>query len=210
MWWGWKYDSVSPRNILFECSSKIPTLGGDIFPKSGKVVGSGWILRPLIPQICQNSDSTSLLLFIMNWEKVLLYHHTRTGPLYMLYPNLIRTRNYCPISLINVDLKWLTKILVTRMNSFLSKYIHPDQAGFVPNRQTTDQTRRIIDIISALNSGWDGRGQRGALLVSLDLHKAFDSLSWDYLFFILKKYEFGLKIFWLHLKYYTALPQQTL
>lgn len=99
--------------------------------------------------------------------------------------------NYRPISLINVDLKILTKILTTRMNSFISKYIHPDQTGFVPNRQAPDQTRRIIDIISALNSGWDGGGRRGALLVSLDLHKAFDSLSWDYLFYILGKYGFG-------------------
>lgn len=85
--------------------------------------------------------------------------------------------NYRPISLINVDLKIMTKILATRMNSLLSKYIHPDQVEFVPNRQAPDQTRQIIDIISALNSGWDGGGLRGALLISLDLHKAFDSLS---------------------------------
>lgn len=64
--------------------------------------------------------------------------------------------NYRPISLINVDLKIMTKILATRMNSFISKYIHPDQVGFVPNRQAPDQTRRVIDIISALNSGWEG------------------------------------------------------
>lgn len=99
--------------------------------------------------------------------------------------------NYLPISLINVDLKLLTKILTTRINSFISKYIHPDQTGFVPNRQAPDQTRHIIDIISALNSGWDREGQRGALLVSLDLHKAFDSISCDCLFFILRKYGFG-------------------
>ena len=99
--------------------------------------------------------------------------------------------NYRPISLINVDLKLLTKILTTRVNSFLARYIHPDQVGFVPHRQAPDQTRRIIDIISALNSGWDGGGQRGALLLGLDLQKAFDSLSWDYLFFILERYGFG-------------------
>lgn len=85
----------------------------------------------------------------------------------------------------------MTNLLVTRMNSFLSKYIHLDQVGFVPNRQAPDQTRCIIDIISALDSGWDGGGQRGALLVSLDLHKVFDFLSWDYLFFVLKRYGFG-------------------
>lgn len=56
------------------------------------------------------------------------------------------------------------------------------------------QIRRVIDI-SALNSGWDGRGKKGALLLSLDLHKAFDSLSWDHLFFTLERYGFGSKFF---------------
>ncbi|XP_040214168.1 vomeronasal type-2 receptor 26-like [Rana temporaria] len=30
-----------------------------------------------------------------------------------------------------------------------------DQAGFVPNRQASDQTRRIINLISAIQSDWD-------------------------------------------------------
>lgn len=48
--------------------------------------------------------------------------------------------NCHPISLINVDLKLMTRILATRMNTFLSNYIHPDQVGFVPSRKAPDQT----------------------------------------------------------------------
>lgn len=43
--------------------------------------------------------------------------------------------NYRPIFLINTDLKILTKVLAYRLNSFLPYYIHPDQAGFVPDHQ---------------------------------------------------------------------------
>lgn len=40
--------------------------------------------------------------------------------------------NYRPISLINVDLKLMTKILATRIKKIISNYIHPDQVGFIP------------------------------------------------------------------------------
>lgn len=59
--------------------------------------------------------------------------------------------NYHPIS-INVDLKLMTKVLPNRMNTFLSSYIYRDQVGFVPNCQAPDQTRRRIDVISAVQS----------------------------------------------------------
>lgn len=49
----------------------------------------------------------------------------------------------------------MTKILATRLNTFLSHYIHPDQEDFVPRRQAPDQMRQIIDIISAIHFNWD-------------------------------------------------------
>lgn len=84
--------------------------------------------------------------------------------------------NYRPISLINNDLKILTKIMANRLSSFISRYVHTDQVGFILGRQGPDQIRRAIDLVSLLQSGWDGGPKQEGMLLSLDLHKAFDTV----------------------------------
>lgn len=96
--------------------------------------------------------------------------------------------NYRPISLINNDLKIMTK----RLASLIGSYIHKDQMGFIPGRQGPDQIWRAVNTISLMKSGWDGGPppQEGYLL-SIDLQKAFDTVAWPYLFTMLQKWGFG-------------------
>lgn len=61
----------------------------------------------------------------------------------------------------------------------------------MPGRQGPDQIRRAIDVISLLRSGWDGGAPQTGFLLSLDLMKAFDSVSWSYLVPILQRWGFG-------------------
>lgn len=45
--------------------------------------------------------------------------------------------SYRPISLLQVDIKILTKTLSIRLNQFILSLIHPDQAGFMPGCNTS-------------------------------------------------------------------------
>lgn len=69
-------------------------------------------------------------------------------------------------------------------------YVHQDQAGFIPGRQGPDQIRRAIDIISLLNSQWDSGPHQEGFLLSIDLQKAFDTVTWPYLFNVLERWGF--------------------
>lgn len=62
--------------------------------------------------------------------------------------------NYRLVSLVNNDLKILSKLLANRLASFISNYIHKDQVGFIPGRQGPDPIRRVIGVISLMKSGW--------------------------------------------------------
>lgn len=101
------------------------------------------------------------------------------------------TGNYHTISLINNDFKLLTKILSNRLSSFIAQYVHKDQAGFIPGRQGPDQVRRAIDVVSLLGSHWDGGPPQEGFLLSIDLQKAFDMVTWPYIFKVLERWGLG-------------------
>lgn len=54
--------------------------------------------------------------------------------------------SYCPISLLQVDVKILAKILATHLNTVILSRIHEDQSGFMPGRNTSFNLRRRMFI----------------------------------------------------------------
>uniref|UniRef100_A0A9J8CV62 Reverse transcriptase domain-containing protein n=1 Tax=Cyprinus carpio carpio TaxID=630221 RepID=A0A9J8CV62_CYPCA len=105
--------------------------------------------------------------------------------------------SYRPISLLNVDVKILAKILSLRLESVIQDIIHPDQTGFIKNRQSFFNLRRLMNIIYTSSDSYMPEA-----LVSLDAEKAFDRVEWDYLFSTLKKFGFGDKfVSWVKLLY---------
>ncbi|KAM4652026.1 alpha-N-acetylgalactosaminidase [Discoglossus pictus] len=53
----------------------------------------------------------------------------------------LNVQNYRPILLLNGDVKILAKIMLNRVNT-ISRLIHKDQVGFIPNRQASDNFKR--------------------------------------------------------------------
>lgn len=84
--------------------------------------------------------------------------------------------------LINVDLKLLTKVLALQVNSGIGDMIYIDQTGFMSNRQVSDNIRKVLNLIHLASFK-----NIPSLLLSVDISKAFDSLTWPYMMNILDK-----------------------
>ena len=91
--------------------------------------------------------------------------------------------NYQPITLLNADYKMYTKILAVRLSRVVHEIVHLDQAGFIPNRQISDQTqlcRTMIDYAEATEDN--------SIIIALDQEKAYDKIAHNYLWATLEKF----------------------
>lgn len=105
--------------------------------------------------------------------------------------------SYRPISLLGVDMKILSKILATRLEKVVANIINLDQTGFMKERLSSNNTRRLINIIQYHNYN-----QIPGVIVSMDAEKAFDRIELDYMFEVLERFGFQRKfIQWVKLLY---------
>ena len=86
------------------------------------------------------------------------------------------TKNWCSISLLNVDYKIIAKALATRLKQILPKLISFYQTAYVKNRFTGEGARLISHILE-MNKSLNLKGY----LVTADIEKLFDSLSHSFL-----------------------------
>jgi hypothetical protein len=84
-------------------------------------------------------------------------------------------RNYRPISLLQVDYKIFSHILVRRIKLTLDHIISREQLGFVPKRLIGEATH-LLKLIQAYLADENKEG----LILTLDWEKAFDRCSWSY------------------------------
>ena len=94
--------------------------------------------------------------------------------------------NWRPISLLNFDLKLISKSLATRLKNVLGKLIDSRQTAYVNERFIGESGRLIDDVIKVCDMQ-----KLSGYLLTIDFEKAFDSLNHNFIFTILKKYGFG-------------------
>ena len=89
-------------------------------------------------------------------------------------------KNWRPISLLNTDMKIISKVLSTRIKHLLPILISSNQTAYVKNRFISESGRVISDILEISNSlALEG------FLVTVDIEKAFDWVNHCFLLHIL-------------------------
>ncbi|XP_057791195.1 uncharacterized protein LOC131008328 [Salvia miltiorrhiza] len=86
-----------------------------------------------------------------------------------------------PIILSNFFFKIISKILATRLNKVAAEHVSPNQFGFIGGRSIHDCIILGSEGLSSMNR----IGRKSNMACKIDIRKAFDTMSWDFILKVL-------------------------
>nr|GEV09854.1 RNA-directed DNA polymerase, eukaryota [Tanacetum cinerariifolium] len=108
--------------------------------------------------------------------------------------NANRVKDFRPISLIGSVYKIVAKILANRLVLVLGDLVSDTQSAFLKERQILDGPFILNKVIQ-----WCKKKKKQSMIFKVDFEKAYDSVRWDFVNTILKKFRFGDKwCKWIH------------
>ncbi|KAL5575717.1 hypothetical protein UlMin_017416 [Ulmus minor] len=93
-------------------------------------------------------------------------------------PNPTRMNHFRPISVCNVAYRVITKIIANRLKPLLNRLICPTQNAFVPGRSIHDNSVLVQEVIHSMKKK---KGSLGWMALKIDLEKAYDRVSWQFI-----------------------------
>nr|GEW11130.1 RNA-directed DNA polymerase, eukaryota [Tanacetum cinerariifolium] len=103
-------------------------------------------------------------------------------------PDANLVKEFRPISLIGSIYKIIAKILVNRLVGVLGDIVNEVQSAFIAERQILDGPFILNEVLQ-----WCKLKKKQSLIFKFDFEKAYDSVRWDFLDDVLKKFCFGNK-----------------
>lgn len=132
----------------------------------------------------------TLLLFVQNALSMGMIHEAVLKSHMVLIPKLDipeSIRDFRPITLLNTSYKVVFQVLVARLRPILQRLVGPFQNSFLAGRSTTDNILIAQVVVHSLGNL---KGRKGAMVLKVDLQKAYDNVSWSFLNEVLLFYEF--------------------
>ena len=98
----------------------------------------------------------------------------------------IHLKNWRPISLLSCVYKIISSAVANRLKKVLDKLISKTQTGFVSGRYIGENIRLIYDLLH-----YTEKENIPGLIMLVDFEKAFDSVSWSFIYRVLDFLNFG-------------------
>ena len=154
--------------------------GPDRIPNKFYKVLSKYI-APILTKVYNECHATGSFPddFASGWVTTMYKKNARSDP-----------RNYRPITLLNGDYKILMRILAIRMNEAVRQFVSPQQNGFTPDSFLPENIM-LLKLIQAYLDNEDSEAADEAFFLFLDMEKAFDRCSWEFLLDALPAVGFG-------------------
>ena len=102
--------------------------------------------------------------------------------------NLLKTASFCPLSMLNTDYKISAKILVNRLQMVLPYLIDKQQVGFMKGRVISTNLAELLTVID-----YCSQNNVEAIITSINFRKSFDTVSWEAMQAIMRKFGFPQK-----------------
>ena len=159
------FDNNDIKQVLFSIPShKSP--GPDGF-NSGFFQSCWDDIGPLVCNAIQEFFERGLLPSFYGKTKIILLPKV---------PNPVKPSDFRPISCCNIIYKCITKLLCTRLKEVLPHLIDAGQGAFVKGRELLFNVLICQDIVR----GYQRLHTPPCCVMKVDLHKAFDSIHWDF------------------------------
>ncbi|XP_058783349.1 uncharacterized protein LOC131658030 [Vicia villosa] len=123
----------------------------------------------------------------INTDWILPNYHSNTLILVPKTKDANTLWQYRPIALANFKYKIIFKILADRLSSILPTLISKEQKGFVSGRNIKDAICLAFEAINILPN----KSFSGNVALKIDIAKAFDTLSWEFLINTIKAFGFN-------------------